>query len=289
MYVLGAILTGFAAAVLAGMFGIGGSSVTTPSLRVILGATPAVALGTTLPVTIPTAAAGAITYLRNGLVDRRVAAFCCAGGGVGAVGGAMLTRVIDLHYLMLVTGAMVLYVSAATMSRGISGRGIESTPPPGRGDGDRKEPAKPADGTGDPAPAAAPGPAGGVRAGSWELAGIGLAAGIFSGLLGVGGGTVMIPAFVYLLKMPLKSSFGTSLTVITVISVPGTVVHSLLGHVSWSLVLYLTAGSVLGAVLGARITIRTPERVLYIMFGVLLAAFGIVFIVNEILSVIGRT
>jgi uncharacterized membrane protein YfcA len=83
-----AIIIGFVSAVLAGMFGIGGAAVTTPSLRLILDTTPGIALGTTLPVTIPTAAVSAFTYWRRGLVNRRVAGICCATGVVGATGGA---------------------------------------------------------------------------------------------------------------------------------------------------------------------------------------------------------
>jgi hypothetical protein len=114
--------------------------------------------------------------------------------------------------------------------------------------------------------------------------GIGLVTGLFSGLLGVGGGIVLIPSFLYILHMPLKKAFGTSLAVITVIAIPGTVVHSFLHHISWSLVLYLVIGSIPGAYIGARLSIRTAERVLYVLFGLLLAVFGVVFIVNEIIS-----
>lgn len=295
MYIFGAVLIGFIAAVLSGMFGIGGAGVSTPAIRIFLDATPAIALGTTLPVTIPTAAAGAYTYFRNGLIQRRVAGYCCLGGIFGAAGGALLTAVINLHYLMLLTGAMVLYVSFATVRRGITGRGIETEPAetPSLAHGEPGEPGAPGPGGARKEGPAASGGGGlsqsaesRVNAGAWELAAIGLAAGLFSGLLGVGGGTVMIPAFVYLLKMSIKASFGTSLAVIAVIAVPGSVVHYFLHHVSWPLALYLTAGSVLGATLGARITVRASERVIYVLFGILLAAFGIVFIMNEVISMV---
>jgi uncharacterized membrane protein YfcA len=275
LYVFGAILIGFVAAVLAGMFGIGGAGITTPAIRVFLDAPPAIALGTTLPVTIPTAASGALTYLRRGLVDRRVAGFCCLSGLAGAVGGALLTEVIDLHYLMLLTGAVVLYTAGVTIRRGLTGRGAEPDP----------EAALPSEHPGAPLSVETepvveePHPA-------LLLLGIGLVAGLFSGLLGVGGGIVLIPSFLYILHMPLKKTFGTSLSVITVIAIPGTIVHAFLHHISWSLVLYLVIGSIPGAYLGARFSIRTGERSLYLLFGLLLAVFGVVFIVNEIISMV---
>lgn len=275
MYVFEAIAIGFVSAVLAGMFGIGGAGITTPAIRVLLDASPAISLGTTLPVTIPTAASGALTYWRRGLIDRRVAAFCCMTGLVGAVGGALLTWVINLHYLMLLTGAIVLYLAVMTIRRGTAGHGTDPDPeavPPhkyvdAQGEFDQQSPGREAF------------PAG-------RCLGIGLVAGLLSGLLGVGGGLILIPGFLYLLHMPLKKTFGTSLSVIAVIAIPGTVVHALLHHISWSLVLYLMVGSIPGAYLGARLSIRTGERVLYVLFGLLLAAFGVVFIVNEIISMV---
>ncbi len=288
MYVLGAILIGFAAAVLAGMFGIGGAGITTPAIRVLLGASPEIALGTTLPVTIPTAASGAVTYYRRGLVEKRVAGYCCLSGIFGATVGALLTWVVNLHYLMLLTGAIVLYMSGATIYRGVTGRGIESEPaetPPETGEPETC--VQPAPGAGgEPLEVEEPEPCA-YRDSVLLMLAIGLAGGLLSGLLGVGGGLVLIPSFIYLLRMPLKRTFGTSLAVIAVIAIPGTVVHALLGHVSWMLALYLVIGSVPGAYIGARISIRTGERALYVMFGVLLAAFGVVFIVNEIISMVG--
>jgi uncharacterized membrane protein YfcA len=267
-----AIIIGFVSAVLAGMFGIGGAAVTTPSLRLILDTTPGIALGTTLPVTIPTAAVSAFTYWRRGLVNRRVAGICCATGVVGATGGALATRYLNLHYLMLVTGAMVIYVSAMTLRRGIAGHGVAP-------DLDEVAPRE--------VRTEAPGEVACDTVPSIVLAsGIGFVAGIFSGLLGVGGGVLLIPGFLYLLRMPLRRAFATSLAVIVVIAIPGTIVHSFLHHISWTLVLYLVIGSIPGAYLGARLNLRTAERTLYMMFGALLGAFGVIFIVNEIITMV---
>lgn len=267
-----AILIGFGSAVLAGMFGIGGAAVTTPSLRLILDTSPAIALGTTLPVTIPTAAVSAFTYWRRGLVNLRVAGICCTSGVIGATAGAIATKYANLHYLMLVTGAMVLYISVMTLRRGILGRGVAA-------DLDEVAPKEIRLETEDEVVC--------DTAPSIALAlGIGLVAGVFSGLLGVGGGVLLIPGFLYLLHMPIRRAFATSLAVIAVIAIPGTIIHSLLHHISWTLVLYLVIGSIPGAYLGARLNLRTAERTLYILFGALLGAFGVVFIVNEIIGMI---
>jgi uncharacterized protein len=286
-----AIAIGFLSAVLAGMFGIGGAAVTTPSLRLFLGASPAIALGTTLPVTIPTSASAAATYWRRGLVDLRVAGLCCATGIVGATAGALATRYINHHYLMFATGAMVLYVSVMTIRRGISQQpepaDMDVTPPADQvavahGQAEPEActiPLKDAPGQDAVGVAEAE-----CRPPALYALIIGLAAGIMSGLLGVGGGVLLIPGFLYILRMPLRRSFATSLAVICVIAIPGTIVHSFLHHISWTLVFYLMIGSIPGAWLGARLNLRTGERMLYIMFGALLGAFGVLFIVNEIIS-----
>lgn len=281
MYVFLAILIGFVASVLAGMFGVGGAGITTPAIRVILGVSPAIALGTTLPVAIPTALVGAYTYDRQGFLDWRLAAFCSAGGVFGSVGGAYLTKFVDLHYLMLLTGALVLYLSVTTIYKGVTGRVVEVEAEkltPDEIDAEAQvcedEPEK--------------------RGPKWRLPpvpasyiGIGLIAGFFSGLLGVGGGIVLVPSFLYLLCMPIKKAFGTSLAVIAVISIPGTVVHALLGHISGWLFLFLVIGVVPGAYIGAKLAIKAKVPVLYAGFGALLGVFGIVFIVNEIISMAG--
>jgi len=258
-----------AGAVLSGMFGIGGASVTTPGLRLFLGASPAIALGTTLPAAIPTAAVGGLTYGRRGLVDWYVAAYICAAGVVGAVFGALLTKWLNLHYLMIITGAIVLYVAVATIVRG--GRGTEATPVDSEVAASEEEAEEVA-------------AAASSRQNPWLVLAIGLVTGFYSGLLGVGGGVVMVPCFIYLLKIPIKKAIGTSLIGIMVIAIPGTIVHALLGHISWPLFLFLIIGVIPGAYLGARITIRAGERLIFVLFGSALACFGVVFIVNEIIS-----
>jgi len=266
MYVFSAILIGFVSAFLAGMFGIGGAGVNTLALRVLLRTSPGLALGTTLPVTIPTAMAGALTYYRRGLVDLNLALFCSLGGVFGSIGGAWLTKVLNLHYLMLATGGLAFYFAGQTIYRGATGRLISAE------EGEKSQAVEV-----ESEPVQPPPPV-------FLLLGVGLAGGFLSGLLGVGGGIVLIPAFIYLLHIPIKKAFGTSLAVITVIAIPGTIVHALLGHISGWLFLYLVIGVVPGAYLGARVSIRTGEKTLYILFGSLLMVFGVIFIVNEIIS-----
>src|SRR6266446_6768457 len=99
------IASGLVAGILSGMFGVGGGVVMTPAIQVLLGAPPIVALATPLPVIFPTALTGAVTYRRAGEADTRAAAWMLGPGLAGAALGALLTRIINTHLLLVVTAA----------------------------------------------------------------------------------------------------------------------------------------------------------------------------------------
>ena len=116
----------------------------------------------------------------------------------------------------------------------------------------------------------------------WKYAAIGLLAGFVSGLLGVGGGIVLVPAFTSWIGMPLRRALGTSLLVIAVLVIPGTIVHALLGNVDWAIFLVLTLGVIPGARLGARIALGVRERTLRLAVGTFLLVVAIAYAATEL-------
>jgi uncharacterized membrane protein YfcA len=90
---------------------------------------------------------------------------------------------------------------------------------------------------------------------------IGLIGGVTSGLFGVGGGVVMVPAMMMFLKLDIKSAIGTSLAVIVPTALMGTVKHHGLGHVDWRLAWALVPTAILGGFLGSWLTkaIASPD------------------------------
>jgi uncharacterized membrane protein YfcA len=116
---------------------------------------------------------------------------------------------------------------------------------------------------------------------TWMAAGIGVVAGLLSGLLGIGGGVIMVPAFTELLHLPLKSAIATSLVCVGIFGVPATITHALLGDIDWRLAVLLTIGVVPGARVGASITIHTAERRLRLAIGCFLAVVALVYFVTE--------
>ena len=112
-------------------------------------------------------------------------------------------------------------------------------------------------------------------------AGIGVVAGLLSGLLGIGGGVIMVPAFTELLGLPLKSAIATSLVCVGIFGVPATITHAVLGDIDWRLAALLTIGVIPGARVGASLTIRTAERRLRLAVGVFLGLVALVYFVTE--------
>jgi uncharacterized protein len=234
------IAIGLAAGILSGLFGVGGGIVTTPAIQELLGGSPYVAVGTPLPVIIPTAIVGGATYARAGEVSWRAIRFAAIPGVVGAIAGAWVTSFIDPHLLLLVTAVLIGW-QAIRVGFG----GDDAVRPTGSTPG-------------------------------WSYAVLGGFTGFVSGLLGVGGGIVFVPLVTTVLGMPLRRALGTSLVLIAIVAVPGTIVHAALGHIDWAIFAVLAIGVVPGARIGANIALGTRERTLRLLVGcfLLVVAFA---------------
>lgn len=114
--------------------------------------------------------------------------------------------------------------------------------------------------------------------------GIGLLAGLLSGLFGVGGGILIVPALIYLAKLDPKVASGSSLLAIVPVAAVGAAGYAVGGHVDLGLTLILAVGSILGAPVGARLLKRIPHEALQLAF----VAFLAVVIVSLFLVVPSR-
>jgi uncharacterized membrane protein YfcA len=246
------VVVGFVSGVLSGLFGVGGGVVTTPAVNVLLGGTAIQAVATPLPVILPTSLVGARAYARAGEVSFRAARWGALPGIVGAVAGALLTQLVNAHLLLVVTAVLLAWTASRVMRARRSPTSWRLGATPG-----------------------------------WKYAVIGFGAGFVSGLLGVGGGIVMVPAFAVLIGMPLKRALGTSLVVIAVLVIPGTVVHAVLGHIDWSIFLVLVLGVMPGAWLGSKFAIGAAEHTLRILVGTFLLAIALLYGVRESVALLG--
>jgi uncharacterized membrane protein YfcA len=114
-----------------------------------------------------------------------------------------------------------------------------------------------------------------------RLAAIGTLAGIFSGLFGVGGGTVIVPLLIFWFGFGERLATGTSLAAIVIIGLLGALAQgAIYGNVHVATGLLLTIPAVLGIVLGTAIQQRISQRAVSYLFAVLLAAIAIYLVIS---------
>jgi uncharacterized protein len=116
------------------------------------------------------------------------------------------------------------------------------------------------------------------------LVGTGLASGFFAGLFGIGGGVLIVPALVVLLKLDHKRAVGTSLLAILPAATISTVSYAVVGSVNWAVGIALAAGAVIGAQLGSKILQRISRRVAQWIF----VGFVVVMVIQLMLVVPNR-
>jgi uncharacterized protein len=263
---------GVGTGVLSGLFGVGGGVISQPGMR-LLGLGPLTVIGTALPVIIPGAASGAVRYVREGLIRwPAVAATVPVGLAAAVVGSVASERVPgDGHLLQLITAGLLGFssyrmgrVAPATMG---SDEPLAETDAPEAPD-PRADPVEDAE--------LVP-----------RYAVIGLVAGLLSGLLGIGGGVIMVPAFVQLAGIEVKAAIATSLVCVGAFAVPGTVTHALQGHVDWRIAVALVLGVVPGARIGAALTIRATDRRLRVTVASFLGVTAVLYAAGELNALLG--
>lgn len=105
--------------------------------------------------------------------------------------------------------------------------------------------------------------------------GIGIISGIVAALCGVGGGVVMVPAFVLMLDLPQKTAVATSLAIIIPTALMATTQNARSGLVNWQVVLYTAIASSIFAYFGAGWLKKLSNETLTQIFGMLLIVFGV--------------
>jgi uncharacterized membrane protein YfcA len=87
---------------------------------------------------------------------------------------------------------------------------------------------------------------------------IGALAGLLGGAFGIGGGIVMVPAFLMLFKQPIHTAIGTSMLVVVPISIAGALRHYSLNNVQLPIAIWTGLGGIIGAIIGASIIEQVP-------------------------------
>lgn len=223
-----------------GLLGGGGSILTVPVLVYVLGYGAKTAIAMSLPVVGVTSLIGAGLHWRRGNVKVRTAALfgvlAMAGSFAGAKLGLLLSGRVQLTVL-----AIVMVAAAASMLRGRRG---------GETDAAQTQ----------------------VRLAL--IIPVALGVGMLTGVVGIGGGFLVVPALVLLANVSMREAIGTSLLVITMNSVSGFAGYLGAVDIDWGFLGGFTAAAVTGAVVGTALTGKVPQATLKRVFAIFLIALG---------------
>ena len=268
------IALGAAVGFISGLFGIGGGFLMTPVL-VFLGIPPAVAVASEANHVAASSTSGVISYTRRKAVDFRLGGVLAAGGAVGSFIGVEIFRwlrllgqadlVVALSYLIFlgVIGALMLSESLTSILRQRRG-----APPKRRKD--RRPPWLYG------LPFKMRFPRSRLYISVIPPLVLGVFVGILSAIMGVGGGFVLVPAMVYILRMPAGVVVGTSLFQIIITTSLTSVLQAGRNQtVDVVLATLLLIGGVLGAQVGARASSRFRAEELRALLALIVLAVGL--------------
>jgi uncharacterized membrane protein YfcA len=268
------LLMGFAIGFLSGMFGVGGGFILTP-LLIFLGVPPAVAVGTSASQVTAASVSGSIGHWRRNNVDLKMGWILVAGGFVGAIVGVRVLGFLIAHgqlepfvavsyvvllgvvgTLMLIESVHVLRVGPAkagtSMRRGGSHTWLDGLPLKVRFRHSR------------------------IYASLIPFVAIGAIVGLLTAIMGVGGGFLLVPAMIYLLRIPTRIVIGTSTAQILVVAAFTTVLQSAMNYtVDILLSVPLMAGSVVGAQFGVGFSDRFKAEQLRALLALIVLAVAV--------------
>ncbi len=274
---------GGAVGFLSGMFGIGGGFLLTP-LLIFSGIPPAVAVATVTTQIVASSSSGVIAYWRRKAIDFKLAFILLLAGIVGSAVGVwlfdilrslgQLDLVISISYVTFlgtIGGLMFVESARAITRRKAGGKGAARAP--SRHNWVHGLPFK-------------------VRFRQSRLyvsvipiVVLGSSIGFLGSVLGIGGGFMMVPALIYILRVPTNIVIGTSLLQILVTMAAATVMHSMSTHtVDIVLALILMIGGVIGAQFGARLGQKLRGDQLRMLLAILVLSVGVRFAFNLIVQ-----
>ena len=288
VFIIKAVVIGLLTGLMSGCFGVGGGILCTPLIRIFLDVDPHVAVGTTMALIIPTSIAGAYNYLKRKQVDHAMVSKLAPTAVLGTIAGAAATQYVEGQVLMLLF-ALLVFVAGIDLSFSI-GENLKRqreketvseailTPETRTHLASTKETTK----TKTTTPSAERADDGSSSQGIGPLV-VGLAAGLFAGFFGVGGGFLMVPCLLYFYRFGVKAAFGTSLLVIAAVAIPGTLSHFALLHVNIALAVLMIAGSIPGSLAGSALALKLKDSFLRRGFGIIMLIMSVVLAMRELL------
>jgi hypothetical protein len=278
------VSVGLAIGFLSGLLGVGGGFLMTPILMMI-GIPPIVAAASDANAIIATSASGVAAHFRLNNVDFKMGANCLIGGLCGSAVGVQAVRIlrargeadllISVMYIVVLgaVGGFMVYNSVQRLRRGVMIREARTRGPHSLTTMLARLPLQ------------TEYLRSGVRHSALVPFALCFMVGIMTAVMGVGGGFIMVPVMVYLLRMPAHVAVGTDLFQILFTCIGVTVMQAASNHtVDVVLALLIAAGSTIGAQLGARASRYLRGEQLLIVLGVLALAVCLKMVVGIVLT-----
>lgn len=270
-------LVGVVVGMLSGLLGIGGGTLMVPIFRLGFGLSAFASTATSLFTIIPTSLVGFVTHIKNKTCIPQLGIVCGLAGACTSPLGVYLAN-ISPAWMVMLAAAIIIGFSSYKMFRKASRIPKQQAKGTVMGVDAEKAAVKAAAVEGDLNAQ----PFVFTRKNIPTAILIGLAAGLASGYVGVGGGFLMVPLFVSVLGVMMRQASGTSLIAIMILAIPGVIEQALLGNINYMAGIAMAAGSIPGAVIGANLVRRIPERQLRFVFGAFLLVSAVVLLGNEI-------
>lgn len=271
-------LVGVLIGIASGLLGIGGGTVMVPIFRLAFGMSATMSTATSLFAIIPTSISGAISHVKGKT--------CIPALGIAAgLGGACLSPVgvwlaqLSPDWLVMLAAALIIGYSAINMFK----KAFKLRPAGQPATGVDAAAAASLTSSGDAAAAAPTADDSSLsRKQLLQGAAIGLVAGLASGYVGVGGGFIMVPLMLSIIGIPMRKASGTSLIAVMILAIPGVIEQGIIGNINYLAGIAIVIGTIPGAVIGARLVTKVPERTLRLLFGCFLIVAAVMLVLNEV-------
>ncbi|MFC4023732.1 sulfite exporter TauE/SafE family protein [Oceanobacillus longus] len=265
MVVFVCLIIGVITALVGSAMGLGGGIVLIPSLLFMSTisdsfswATPQAIVGISLITMVVTSLASTLSYAKGKRVDYQAGALFLTGSIPGGVVGSWLNQFVDTESFLMYFGILMIVISLVLL--------LKKKPFAKRIYSENES---------------------GLR--SFELYGetyyykvsvfgaflLSVIVGTLSGLFGIGGGSIMVPAMILLFGFPAHIATATSMFMIFFVSIVGATTHISLGHIPWEYVLFFIPGSWIGGKLGAKVNQLMPGKTLELILRILLVFIGL--------------
>ena len=290
-FIIAAVI-GLVIGIFSGLLGIGGGTLMVPIFRLGFSMSAISSTATSLFTIIPTSLSGLVAHIKNKTCIPKIGVLCGLGGACTSPVGVYLASISPSWAIML-AAALIIGYSAVSMFRKairmpkIASQGESSV----TGKYRAKEAEKAAKKAAEKAAGTTASASNNTDAATFKLSAkrvvqcllIGLCAGLASGYVGVGGGFIMVPLFISVLGIMMRQASGTSLVAVTILAIPGVIEQGLLGHINYIAGIAMAIGSIPGAIIGANLIRKIPERKLRFVFGAFLLLSAVVLLINELL------